>query len=721
MTRTCVALLLLALAGSTPVAGADLGSDWTQTRGTGGEIVLSSQGTLPPYSAALLIGPTLWARAVTLDGVSITPGSSSGAPAATGYASVPIPGIPDGGSHRLVVEASDSATVSARPYLALVPADGAAARAVGLNVLVVVLREFSGLASLLLAVLVLLLITRERTRELLLLVAALPLNALSELSPSLLVSFLGVTVAQRLSVIGLLLTGVLVLYYAVETAKPSPYLTFLPFALVAALAAALALAGSSAVMVEWSALAVRAVFSIAFAVLAAIAASTLARTKLTKMVTPILLGAALSLSFAASLASDVVWPGRAFLAFLPGLTVAVFQAVLLVSELLRSQSMYRQTSQELIDRIESDWEMIERIREGKELLEKRNAEIMKLAGKLLESAQKQSFTIGRLIESLADAGDGESRVVAKEKDILGYTEQVEGLITSFNLQIQETLQEMEALYQRSIVIRKAVSQIIGIAERTHMLSLNASIEASKAGAAGKGFSVVAQEIRKLAELTRTVSDQVTAVIKDTNRGVEKGVGRIKGLGTGFSEIMASSDETRTMISDNARALEEVSSAHRKIQDGLAGVDTLIRSILEVSHDMRQMTGRLASAFSWFGQTLKLRTDEGSETRRLGSEPSGSAGAPASTDGAEEPASSPLGGWDGALTDGAQPPPLDLGDGGFVLPGGTEAEEAPFAPPGGESPPDARQPQEGQLQEAELPEDFGELLPVDGSEEEDRRA
>ena len=192
--------------------------------------------------------------------------------------------------------------------------------------------------------------------------------------------------------------------------------------------------------------------------------------------------------------------------------------------------MYRQTSQELIERIESDWEMIERIREGKELLEKRNIDITKLSGKLLESAQKQSFTIGGLIVSLEDAGTGESRVVAKEKDILGYTEQVDGLITSFNAQIQETLQEMEALYQRSIVIRKAVSQIIGIAEKTHMLSLNASIEAAKAGAAGKGFSVVAQEIRKLADLTRTVSDQVSAIIRDTNRG--RGEGRQQDQGTG---------------------------------------------------------------------------------------------------------------------------------------------------------------------------------------------
>ncbi len=103
-----------------------------------------------------------------------------------------------------------------------------------------------------------------------------------------------------------------------------------------------------------------------------------------------------------------------------------------------------------------------------------------------------------------------------------------------------------------------------------------------------------------------MSDQVSAVIKDTNRGVEKGVDRIKGLGTGFSEIMKRSEEIRTMIADNSRALEDVSRAHTDIQDGLAGVDTLIRSILEVSHDMRQMTDRLAAAFSWFGETLKLQ-------------------------------------------------------------------------------------------------------------------
>lgn len=352
----------------------------------------------------------------------------------------------------------------------------------------------------------------------------------------------------------------------------------------------------------------RVLLSLGLAVTAGLCARSIAKAGFRRAVFPMSLGIVLCLSFAASAAVDLFLPGRSLLGFLPGLVVAVFEGGMIVAELTRTHEMYGQASSELIARIESDWEMIERIREGKELLEKRNVDITRLAGKLLESAQKQSFTIGGLIVSLEDAGTGESRVVAKEREILGSTEQVDGLITSFNAQIQGTLSEMEALYERSNVIRKAVSQIIGIAEKTHMLSLNASIEAAKAGTAGKGFSVVAQEIRKLADLTRTVSDHVSAVIKDTNRGVENGVERIKGLGTGFSEIMKRSEEMRTMISENSKALEDVTRAHKEIQDGLAGVDTLIRSILEVSHDLREMTDRLASAFSWFGETLKLREE-----------------------------------------------------------------------------------------------------------------
>ena len=63
-----------------------------------------------------------------------------------------------------------------------------------------------------------------------------------------------------------------------------------------------------------------------------------------------------------------------------------------------------------------------------------------------------------------------------------------------------------------------------------------------------------------------------------------------------------------MIEENARAFEELARAHSEIRDGLAGVDRTIRSILEVSRDLREITNSLATAFSWFGYSLDMKEE-----------------------------------------------------------------------------------------------------------------
>jgi methyl-accepting chemotaxis protein len=598
------ALLLSSLAA---LPAEDLGARWTASAAQEAVLEQGSSGMLPAGRSALLVGPTGAPQEVRFDQVVLDTGVTG---AAGEYRAVLLPPQEAAGIHALTVRCRPAGASVDAPVLAVVPAAGLDRRLILMNVPQVHVRIFSGLVSLLLAVQFLLVALRRRTPETLLLVGVLLVNALGELLPSFLASFLRPALAFDLSVLALLATALLLMQSMLGVLKKVRLRVVLPLMVPPLLLACITVSAARSDLLGMAAVALRAWIAVGFGVIALLCLLDVGTSGPRRAALNLALSAGLFLSFAAVAVLEWLFPGRALFAFLPGLLVALVEGTVVMGELLRTQAMYRQTSQELIERIESDWEMIERIREGKELLERRNKDIMKLSGRLLESAQKQSFTIGGLIVSLADAGAGESRVVAKQKNILGYTERVDGLIASFNVQIMETLQEMEALYQHSIVIRKAVSQIIGIAEKTHMLSLNASIEAAKAGAAGKGFSVVAQEIRKLADLTRIVSDQVSAVIKDTNRGVEKGVNRIKGLGTGFSEIMKRSEETRIMLSDNSRALEDVSRAHTKIQDGLAGVDTLIRSILEVSHDMRQLTDRLAAAFSWFGETLKLREEAG---------------------------------------------------------------------------------------------------------------
>lgn len=262
------------------------------------------------------------------------------------------------------------------------------------------------------------------------------------------------------------------------------------------------------------------------------------------------------------------------------------------------------TTQELVDRVEADWDLMARLKEGKSRLESGNLESMVLANRLVESAQKQAFSIGQIMGSIEEGARAENQVMEKEAQILELTTEVDSRIGDFNEQIRRALTELEELREKSITITKAVSQIIGIADKTNMLSLNASIEASKAGESGRGFAVVAQQIRKLADVTRTVSDQVNTLMRETNQAAATNVQMAQGMVQGYREIMEQSERIRQMIETNAEAMEEVTRSHKEIQDGVAGVDRTIRTILEVSRDLREMTSSLSKTFSWFEEVLK---------------------------------------------------------------------------------------------------------------------
>jgi methyl-accepting chemotaxis protein len=285
--------------------------------------------------------------------------------------------------------------------------------------------------------------------------------------------------------------------------------------------------------------------------------------------------------------------------------LAMLVAVISGWERFRMSRSFRDSSRRLESKLRADQELLAKIHEGKGRLENRNLESMILASRLLESAQKQAFTIAQIMISIEQSASAEGEVVAKERDILNLTTQVDSQIGGFSRELGSALEELQDLEVKSRSITQAVAQIIGIADKTHMLSLNASIEASKAGEAGRGFAVVAQQIRKLADVTRTVSDQVSGLIRESNLAIVKNVDTSQGLMKGYTEIMKQSDRIRAMIEHNAGALEEVTRAHSAVKDSVADVDRTIKTILEVSRDLRQMTGSLGAAFSWFDEALRI--------------------------------------------------------------------------------------------------------------------
>jgi methyl-accepting chemotaxis protein len=166
----------------------------------------------------------------------------------------------------------------------------------------------------------------------------------------------------------------------------------------------------------------------------------------------------------------------------------------------------------------------------------------------------------------------------------------------------ELKRHMGELDQRAKDIGRIMGVISDIADQTNLLALNAAIEAARAGEAGRGFAVVADEVRKLAEKTMTATKEVAESIQgiqkgaaDTIANVEKAVGRIEEAttlaeksGQALTSIVKYVDDASLQVSSIAAASEEQSAASEEINRSLEDVN-------RVSAETAQAMGHSAQA------------------------------------------------------------------------------------------------------------------------------
>ncbi len=222
------------------------------------------------------------------------------------------------------------------------------------------------------------------------------------------------------------------------------------------------------------------------------------------------------------------------------------------------------------------------------------------------AGEEMSATSGDIAQTCQMAAEGAQRASQAASDGADVVERTVVVMGQIAEKVQESARTVESLGARSDQIGAIIGTIEDIADQTNLLALNAAIEAARAGEQGRGFAVVADEVRALAErttrATKEIGEMIKAIQKETRGAVaamEQGVTQVETgtmeaakSGDALREILAQVNDVAMQVNQIATAAEEQTATTSEISNNMMQITDVVHQTSHAAHESATAASQL---------------------------------------------------------------------------------------------------------------------------------
>jgi len=233
-----------------------------------------------------------------------------------------------------------------------------------------------------------------------------------------------------------------------------------------------------------------------------------------------------------------------------------------------------------------------------------NLTIGRVAGMIEDQAAAVNESSAAIQEMIANVDSIERATESK----LSLTRSLGTIAMESDAHMRKNVDAIDGISRSTDTISGMIKVINAVANQTNLLSMNAAIEAAHAGQYGRGFSVVADEIRTLAEQTAGNAKRIAGSLRDIVGQIAKAVTLTKESGESISKIIRGIGDVAGGMDETMAGLKEIAIGNRQITEALNALNKMTEDVRNSGGEMREGMGRIEASF-------KVVSDVASENKR----------------------------------------------------------------------------------------------------------